>query len=121
GVEVAGMNVLAVRDAGRAAVATARGGDGPTILELKTYRYRGHSMSDPAKYRTSEAANEERSKSDPIELVNAKLLAAGWASEDDLKATDKRVKAGVEEAVDFARESPEPPPEELWTDVLVEA
>jgi pyruvate dehydrogenase E1 component alpha subunit len=119
GVEVDGMDVLAVRRSGRAAVASARAGNGPSILEMKTYRYRGHSMSDPAKYRTREEVQAVREKSDPIELVKAKLEAAGWASEEDFKRTDKRVKAIVEEAVDFARESPEPPPEELWTDVLV--
>jgi pyruvate dehydrogenase E1 component alpha subunit len=120
GVEVDGMDVVAVRAAGRDAVATARSGGGPTILEMKTYRYRGHSMSDPAKYRTREEVQAVREKSDPIELAKAKLLAAGWAKEDDFKKMDKRVKATVEEAVDFARESPEPPPEELWTDVLVD-
>jgi pyruvate dehydrogenase E1 component alpha subunit len=120
GVEVDGMDVVAVRAAGRNAVATARSGGGPTILEMKTYRYRGHSMSDPAKYRTREEVQAVREKSDPIELAKAKLLAAGWAREDDFKKLDKAVKAVVEEAVDFARESPEPPPEGLWTDVLVE-
>jgi pyruvate dehydrogenase E1 component alpha subunit len=77
-------------------------------------------MSDPAKYRTREEVQAVRESSDPIELAKAKLLAAGWAREDDFKKLDKAVKAVVEEAVDFARESPEPPPEDLWTDVLVE-
>jgi pyruvate dehydrogenase E1 component alpha subunit len=119
GEEVDGMDVVAVRAAGRKAVATARSGGGPTILEMKTYRYRGHSMSDPAKYRTREEVQSVREKSDPIELAKAKLLAAGWAKDDDFKKMDKSIKAIVEEAVDFARESPEPSPEELWTDVLV--
>jgi pyruvate dehydrogenase E1 component alpha subunit len=119
GEEVDGMDVTAVRRAGATAVANARTGGGPTILEMKTYRYRGHSMSDPAKYRTREEVQAVREKSDPIELCKAKLLAAGWASEDEFKKADKRIKAVCDEAVDFARESPEPPPEDLWTDVLV--
>jgi pyruvate dehydrogenase E1 component alpha subunit len=120
GEEVDGMDVVSVLKAGRRAVGTARSGGGPTILEMKTYRYRGHSMSDPAKYRTREEVQAVREKSDPIELVKAKLQAAGWGDEDFFKAADKRIKAICDEAVDFARESPEPPPEELWTDVLVE-
>ncbi|MGD2131147.1 MAG: pyruvate dehydrogenase (acetyl-transferring) E1 component subunit alpha [Maricaulaceae bacterium] len=120
GEEVDGMDVTAVRAAGASAVAAARKGEGPYILEMKTYRYRGHSMSDPAKYRSREEVQEVRERSDPIELAKAKLLEAGWASEDDLKAVDKEVKAIVAEAVDFAKESPEPDPGELYTDVLVE-
>ncbi len=121
GEEVDGMDVLAVRDAGRRAVKNARAGKGPHILEMKTYRYRGHSMSDPAKYRTRDEVDAVRAKSDPIELCKTRLLAAGWATEDALKDIDKRVKATVNEAVEFAKTSPEPDPKELWTDVLIEA
>jgi len=120
GEEVDGMDVLAVYDAGVAAVARARAGEGPKILEMKTYRYRGHSMSDPAKYRTREEVQAVREKSDPIELAKAKIFEAAWASEDDLKEIDKRVKAICADAVDYAKESPEPDPSELWTDILVE-
>jgi pyruvate dehydrogenase E1 component alpha subunit len=121
GVEVDGMNVLAVRDAGRRAVDHARSGKGPIILEMKTYRYRGHSMSDPAKYRTRDEVQDMREHHDPIEMAKQRLLSEGWAREDDLKALDKRVKGSVSEAADFAQTSPEPDPSELYTDILVEA
>ena len=120
GEEVDGMDVLAVRDAGKNAVMKARGGE-PHILEMMTYRYRGHSMSDPAKYRTREEVQNVRSTSDPIEHAKALLLEAGWANEDELKDRDKKTKAVVAEAADFAQASPEPDPSELWTDVYVEA
>jgi len=117
---VDGMNVLTVTEAGERAVAHARAGKGPYILEMKTYRYRGHSMSDPAKYRTKAEVNKLRQERDPIATVRKLLLDAG-ASEDDLKVIDREVKDIVTDATDFAQTSPEPDPSELWTDVLVEA
>ena len=118
GEEVDGMDVLAVRDAGRAAVRHARSGKGPIILEMKTYRYRGHSMSDPAKYRSRDEVNEVRQHHDPIDHVKERLLAEGWADEAALKAIGNEVRAIVNDAADFARESPEPAASELLTDVL---
>jgi pyruvate dehydrogenase E1 component alpha subunit len=121
GMEVDGMDVLAVREAGRQAVDHARSGDGPYVLEMKTYRYRGHSMSDPAKYRTREEVDDVREHNDPIKRCEVRIFDAGYADEDALKAIDKEIKAIVKEAADFAQESPEPAPEELYTDVLAEA
>ncbi|MBO6836571.1 MAG: pyruvate dehydrogenase (acetyl-transferring) E1 component subunit alpha [Alphaproteobacteria bacterium] len=121
GDEVDGMDVLAVREAGERAMEHCRAGKGPYILEMKTYRYRGHSMSDPAKYRSKEEVNKVRSTSDPIDRVKALLIDGGHASEDDLKEIDKSVKAVVSEAADFSQSSPEPDPSELWTDVLIDA
>ena len=120
GEQVDGMDVLAVRDAAARAVARARAGEGPYILEVKTYRYRGHSMSDPAKYRTKEEVDEVKKTRDPIDHLKI-LLAAAKATEEELKAIDNEVKAIVAEAVQFAQESPEPDPSELYTDVYVEA
>ena len=120
GAEVDGMDVVAVYEAASKAAEHARSGKGPFILEMKTYRYRGHSMSDPAKYRTREEVNEVREHHDPIDLARAKILEAGWADEDALKAVDKEAKAIAAASADFAKESPEPDPSELWTDVLVE-
>ncbi|EEX10459.1 pyruvate dehydrogenase E1 component, alpha subunit [Ruegeria lacuscaerulensis ITI-1157] len=114
---VNGMDVLAVKEAGEKAVAHCRAGKGPYILEVKTYRYRGHSMSDPAKYRTREEVQKVREQSDPIEHVRELLLSGKHASEDDLKAIDKEIKEIVNQAAEFAKESPEPPVEELWTDI----
>jgi len=114
---VDGMDVLAVKSAGEKAVAHCRNGDGPYILEIKTYRYRGHSMSDPAKYRTREEVQKMRDERDPIEMVRHMLLDGKHASEDDLKAIDKEIKDVVNESADFARESPEPDVKELWTDI----
>ncbi|MFN7390150.1 pyruvate dehydrogenase (acetyl-transferring) E1 component subunit alpha [Brevundimonas sp.] len=119
GEQVDGMDVLAVRDAVRRAVDRARSGEGPFILEVKTYRYRGHSMSDPAKYRTKEEVDEVKKTRDPIEHIRA-LLDAAKATEDEIKAIDNEIKAIVAEAVQFAQESPEPDPSELYTDVYVE-
>ena len=116
GEEVDGMDVTAVKAAGEKAVKYARSGKGPYILEVMTYRYRGHSMSDPAKYRTREEVQKMREERDPIEQVRKKLLDGG-AEEDELKAIDKEIKDVINEAADFARESPEPDVEELWTDV----
>jgi pyruvate dehydrogenase E1 component subunit alpha len=118
GMQVDGMDVLAVRDAGRKAVKHARSGKGPMILEMKTYRYRGHSMSDPAKYRTREEVNEVRQHHDPIDHAKARLLAEKWADEAALKAIDKAVRAIVNDAADFAQDSPEPDASELLTDIL---
>jgi pyruvate dehydrogenase E1 component alpha subunit len=118
GVSVDGMDVEAVQAAGAEAMAFCRSGKGPIILEMKTYRYRGHSMSDPAKYRSREEVTEVREKRDPIEHFGQKLVKNGVASEDDLKMIDKDVRAVVTQAAEFATESPEPGPAELYTDVL---
>ncbi len=117
---VDGMNVLEVRDMAKMALDHARSGKGPIILEMKTYRYRGHSMSDPAKYRTRDEVTKTREESDPIEAVKARLLKEKWADEDQLKQIDKEIKDTVKAAADFAVETPEPEPSELWTDVLIE-
>jgi pyruvate dehydrogenase E1 component alpha subunit len=116
---VDGMDVLAVKDAVERAVKRARAGEGPFILEVKTYRYRGHSMSDPAKYRTKEEVDEVKKTRDPIDHVKM-LLEQARATDDEIKAIDAEVKAIVAEAVQFAQESPEPDPSELYTDVYVE-
>jgi len=121
GEQVDGMDVLAVREAGEKAMEHVRSGEGPYILEMMTYRYRGHSMSDPAKYRTREEVQDVREKSDPIDRAKGWLLEQGWADEDALKAIDKDVKDRINEAAEFAKDSPEPDPAELWTDVLVES
>ena len=117
GEEVDGMDVEAVFAAGRKAVEHCRRGEGPYILEMKTYRYRGHSMSDPAKYRTKEEVQEMREKHDPIEGLRARILAAAAIDEAGLKAIDKEIKDIVAQAAEFAQMSPEPDPKELWTDV----
>ncbi|WP_254049785.1 pyruvate dehydrogenase (acetyl-transferring) E1 component subunit alpha [Novosphingobium sp. TH158] len=119
GLDVNGMDVLEVRRATDVALDYVRAGNGPVLMELHTYRYRGHSMSDPAKYRTREEVQEMREKNDPIERAKAELLAAGMA-EDKLKEIDKAIRAQVSEAADFAENSPEPELAELYTDVLVE-
>ncbi|MEL7545394.1 MAG: pyruvate dehydrogenase (acetyl-transferring) E1 component subunit alpha [Pseudomonadota bacterium] len=118
GEEVDGMDVYAVKKAGEKAVKHARSGKGPYILEMKTYRYRGHSMSDPAKYRKREEVDDIRSHSDPIEGLKELILEHEFATEDELKAIDKDVRDTVKASADFALESPEPDPAELWTDVL---
>ncbi len=120
GSEVDGMDVLAVRAAADEAVAHARA-NGPVILEALTYRYRGHSMSDPAKYRTKEEVQEMREQRDPIEQLKRTMIDGGVAEEERLKALDKEIRGIVNDAARFAQDSPEPDPEELWTDVLVEA
>ncbi|MEM6421876.1 MAG: pyruvate dehydrogenase (acetyl-transferring) E1 component subunit alpha, partial [Pseudomonadota bacterium] len=117
GEEVDGMDVLAVREAGERAIAHCRAGKGPYILECQTYRYRGHSMSDPAKYRTREEVSEMRDTRDPIAQLKAVLIEQGVADEEALKELDKKVKARVNESAKFAQESPEPALEELWTDI----
>ncbi len=120
GEEVDGMDVLAVKEAGQKAVEVCRAGKGPYILEIKTYRYRGHSMSDPAKYRTREEVQKMRDERDPIEAVRSLLLTGKHATEDDLKAIDKEIKAIVNESAEFAKDSPEPHLDELWTDIYAE-
>jgi pyruvate dehydrogenase E1 component alpha subunit len=117
GEQVDGMDVRAVKAAGDRAVAWCREGNGPIILEMQTYRYRGHSMSDPAKYRSREEVQKIRSEQDPIEQVRTRLLKNGWAKEDDLKKIDAGVRDLVNEAAEFATNDPEPEPAELWTDV----
>ena len=118
GSQVDGMDVLAVKEAGAKAAAHARAGKGPYILEMMTYRYRGHSMSDPAKYRSREEVQKTRQERDPIERLRAALLERGIVAETALKAIDGNVKEVVSAAADFAQESPEPEPSELYTDVF---
>jgi pyruvate dehydrogenase E1 component alpha subunit len=121
GDEVDGMDVVAVRDAGLKAAEHARSGKGPFILEMKTYRYRGHSMSDPGKYRTREEIDDVRKTRDPIEHLRERLEADGAADEAAFKAIDAEVKGIVADAAEFARTAPEPEPAELYTDVYLEA
>ena len=121
GEQVNGMDVASVREAGERAVAHCRAGKGPYLLEMKTYRYRGHSMSDPAKYRTREEVQKMRETSDCIETARKALLDDFGVTEADLKVIDDEVKAIVQDSADFAQESPEPPESELMTDILVEA
>ena len=117
--KVDGMDVLAVRTAALKAVEHVRGGNGPMILEVNTYRYRGHSMSDPGKYRTKEEVEEMREHNDPIDHIRKVILENGKYSEDALKTIEKEIKAVVNESAEFAQHSPEPDPSELWTDVLL--
>ena len=117
GEAVDGMDVLAVKAAGQKAVAVCRAGLGPYILEMKTYRYRGHSMSDPAKYRTREEVQKMRDEKDAIEHVRELLLSGGHASDEDLKAIDRDIKAVVNDSAEYAKDSPEPALSELWTDI----
>ena len=119
GIQVDGMDVRAVKAAGEQAVEYCRAGKGPVILEMMTYRYRGHSMSDPAKYRSKDEVQKMRSEHDPIEQVKARLLEKGWASEDELKAIDKDVRDIVADSADFAQADPEPDVSELYTDILL--
>jgi len=119
GEQVDGMDVRAVKDAGEKALAWCREGKGPYILEMQTYRYRGHSMSDPAKYRSKEEVQKMREEHDPIEQVRARLLRDKGATEDELKAIDAKVRAIVAEAAEFATNDPEPDPSELWTDITL--
>jgi len=120
GEQVNGMDVASVREAGERAVAHCRAGKGPYLLEMKTYRYRGHSMSDPAKYRTREEVQKMRETSDCIETARKALLDDFGVTEADLKVIDDEVKAIVQDSADFAQESPEPPESKLMTDILVE-
>ena len=118
GKSVDGMDILAVRDAGRLAAKHCRSGKGPFILEMMTYRYRGHSMSDPAKYRTREEVQNVRKHSDPIDHVRDLLVARKTSMEDVLKKVDSEIKMVVNEAAEFALSSSEPDAAELWTDVF---
>ncbi|WP_055038803.1 pyruvate dehydrogenase (acetyl-transferring) E1 component subunit alpha [Blastochloris viridis] len=118
GEQVDGMDVRAVRAAGLRAVEHARSGQGPFILEMLTYRYRGHSMSDPAKYRAKDEVQKMRDERDAVEQVRARLIDNGWASEDGVKKIDAEVRAIVNEAAEFATHDPAPDPSELYTDVL---
>ena len=120
GLDVNGMDVLEVRQAAQIALEHVRGGNGPVLMELNTYRYRGHSMSDPAKYRSREEVQEVREKRDPIEAAKHDLADRGF-DEARLKEIDQAIRAKVAEAADFAESSPEPDPAELHTDVLVSA
>jgi len=121
GEQVDGMDVIAVHEAALHAAEQVRGGAGPVILEMLTYRYRGHSMSDPAKYRTKDEVNRMRSEHDPIDQLRRRLLEEQLAQEDELKEIEKRARDIVAEAAQFAQDCPEPEPGELWTDVLAEA
>jgi pyruvate dehydrogenase E1 component alpha subunit len=121
GEQVDGMDVVAVHEAGLAAVEHARSGKGPIILEMLTYRYRGHSMSDPAKYRTKEEVDKMRTEHDPIAHLRQRLLDEQVASEDELKQIERRARDVVVEAAQYAQDCPEPDPAELYTDVLAEA
>ena len=119
GEQVDGMDVRAVAAAGAKALEWARSGKGPYILEMQTYRYRGHSMSDPAKYRSKEEVQKMREEHDPIEQVRGRLLREKFATEDELKDIDAKVRAIVAEAAEFASNDPEPDPSELWTDITL--
>ncbi len=121
GVQVDGMDVEAVKDAGKMAAAKCRAGEGPVILEMVTYRYRGHSMSDPANYRSKEEVTKVREEQDPITNLQNRLLKQKILSKEDLKKLDKEIRDLVVAAADFAQKSPEPDPSELYTDVLVDA
>ena len=121
GEQVDGMDVRAVRAAGEKAVAYCRAGQGPYILEMMTYRYRGHSMSDPAKYRTKDEVQKMREEHDPIEQVKRRLIAEGHFPEDQLKQIDAEIRSVVTEAAEFAQSDPEPDTSELWTDIYKSA
>ena len=121
GEQVDGMDVRFVRDAAQRAIAHAREGNGPYILEMLTYRYRGHSMSDPAKYRSKEEVQTMRAERDPIEQVKKRILERRFGTEESLKAIETEVRAIVTEAADFATSDPEPAASELWTDITVDA
>ncbi|MCR4523760.1 MULTISPECIES: pyruvate dehydrogenase (acetyl-transferring) E1 component subunit alpha [Bosea] len=121
GEQVDGMDVRAVREAAARAIEHARSGKGPYILEMQTYRYRGHSMSDPAKYRSKDEVQRMREEHDPIEQVRARLVRDFKIGEDELKAIDAKVREIVNDAAEFATHDPEPDPSELYTDILLEA
>jgi pyruvate dehydrogenase E1 component alpha subunit len=118
GEQVDGMDVRAVREAGRRAIEHARSGEGPYILEMQTYRYRGHSMSDPAKYRTKEEVERYKMEHDPIDMVRERIIASRFATEDELKKIETDIRAVVNDAAEFATNDPEPDVSELYTDIL---
>jgi len=118
GCKVDGMDVVAVREAGMEAVKYVREGNGPYLLEMKTYRYRGHSMSDPAKYRSKEEVEEYKEHHDPIDGLKARMIKAGLATEEAFKEIDKEIKLIIAEVAEFSQTSPEPPESELWTDIV---
>jgi pyruvate dehydrogenase E1 component alpha subunit len=118
GEQVDGMDVQAVHEAGSRAIAFARAGKGPYILEMQTYRYRGHSMSDPAKYRTKDEVERMKNEHDPIEQVRGRLLGTHRISEDEIKKIDAEVRVIVNESAEFATVDPEPDMSELWTDIV---
>ncbi|CAH1648244.1 Pyruvate dehydrogenase E1 component subunit alpha [Hyphomicrobiales bacterium] len=120
GEQVDGMDVRAVREAASRAIEHARTGKGPYILEMQTYRYRGHSMSDPAKYRSKDEVQRMREEHDPIEQVRARLVREFKVAEEELKAIDAKVREIVNDAAEFATHDPEPDPSELYTDILLE-
>lgn len=119
GERVDGMDVFAVREAARQALDHVRSGNGPYILEMMTYRYRGHSMSDPAKYRSKDEVDSTRAERDPIERIKPMMQDLG-IEQDEIKSIDKDIKAIVKEAAEFSLESPLPPEHDLWTDILIE-
>ena len=121
GEQVDGMDVRMTHDAARRAIAHAREGNGPYILEMLTYRYRGHSMSDPAKYRSKDEVTTMRAEHDPIEQVKARIIEKRYGTEESLKAVEAEVRAIVTEAADFATTDAEPDVSELWTDIYAEA
>lgn len=121
GKKVDGMDVAKVFEAAEEALAFARAGKGPVILEMDTYRYRGHGMSDPGKYRTKEEVELWKTTRDPIDTLRARLIQDDFASDDELKKVEKEIKQIVSQAADFSLASPEPDPAELYTDILVEA
>ena len=121
GEQVDGMDVRMVYDAAQRAIEHARSGKGPYILEMLTYRYRGHSMSDPAKYRSKDEVTKYRQERDPIEQVRARLIEGGSITEEELKKIETEIRAIVTEAADFATNDPEPDVSELWTDITIEA
>ena len=117
GEAVDGMDVLAVKTAGDKAADYCRAGKGPYILEIKTYRYRGHSMSDPAKYRTREEVQKMRAQRDPIEAIRTLLVSEKHATDEEIKTIDKEIKEIINACADYAKDSPEVSAEELWTDI----
>ncbi|MGN6488984.1 MAG: pyruvate dehydrogenase (acetyl-transferring) E1 component subunit alpha [Devosia sp.] len=121
GEQVDGMDIRLVYDAAQRAIDHARSGEGPYILEMLTYRYRGHSMSDPAKYRSKDEVATMRAERDPIEQVKARILDRKYATEESLKETETEIRAIVTEAADFATSDPEPDASELWTDIYAPA
>lgn len=120
-VKVNGMDVLKVREEALKAVEYVRAGNGPMFLEIDTYRYRGHSMSDPATYRSKEEVEDMKENRDSINFIKSKLIETGKYTEDSLKEIDKEIKNLIKDAAEFAQNSPEPEPSELYTDVLLEA